>query len=97
MGESILLRTDERIYQEAGYIIEHNATVRETAKALHAGKSTVHKDVTARLEQMNPILAAAVRKVLDVNKAERHIRGGKATHDKYRARRQNMGDAAQHK
>lgn len=95
MGELILLRTDERIYQEAGYIIEHSATVREAAKALHAGKSTVHKDVTTRLEQMNPTLAAEVRKVLDVNKAERHIRGGKATHDKYQAKRQKMGDAAQ--
>ncbi len=86
---------EERIYAEAAYILEHGATVRETARALRAGKSTVHKDVTARLKHLNGNLYHQVRQVLDVNKAERHIRGGKATHDKYYAKRQSLGVAAQ--
>ena len=68
------------------------ATVREAAKALCIGKSTVHKDVTERLKTINPGLYGMVRSVLNVNKAERHIRGGKATHDKYAILRQCAGD-----
>jgi len=67
----------------AHYIIENNATVRQTAKAFGISKSTVHKDVAERLSQINPALANEVRKVLDVNKSERHIRGGLATKEKY--------------
>lgn len=67
----------------ANYIIDNNATVRQTAKAFGVSKSTVHKDVTDRLTQINPTLAAQARKVLDVNKSERHIRGGLATREKY--------------
>ena len=67
----------------ANYIIEHNATVRQTAKAFGVSKSTVHKDVTDRLMQINPTLAKQARQVLDVNKSERHIRGGMATKEKY--------------
>ena len=67
----------------ANYIIDHNATVRQTAKAFGVSKSTVHKDVTDRLAQINPALATEARKVLDVNKSERHIRGGLATKEKY--------------
>ena len=67
----------------ANYIIENNATVRQTAKAFGISKSTVHKDVTERLMQVNPTLASEARKVLDVNKSERHIRGGLATKEKY--------------
>ena len=74
---------EERIYLAANYIIERKATVRDAAKVLKSGKSTVHQDVTVRLAQLRPALAAQVREVLDQNKAERHIRGGKATHDKY--------------
>lgn len=65
------------------YIIENNATVRQTAKAFGISKSTVHKDVSERLQQINPALAAEARKVLDINKSERHIRGGLATREKY--------------
>ena len=64
-------------------MIHTNATVRETAKKFGISKSTVHKDVAERLEQINPALAAEVRKVLNVNKSERHIRGGLATKEKY--------------
>jgi putative DeoR family transcriptional regulator (stage III sporulation protein D) len=67
----------------ARYIIDNNATVRRAAKHFGVSKSTVHKDVTARLMQVNPVLAAEARKVLDVNKQERHIRGGLATKEKY--------------
>ena len=74
---------EERAIQIANYIIENNATVRQTAKEFGISKSTVHKDVTDRLSQLNPALAAESRKVLDVNKSERHIRGGLATREKY--------------
>ena len=67
----------------AKYIIENNATVRQTAKQFGISKSTVHKDVTERLPQINPALAKTARTVLDVNKSERHIRGGLATREKY--------------
>lgn len=74
---------EERALAIAGYIIENNATVRQTAKKFGISKSTVHKDVTDRLSQINPTLASQVREVLDVNKSERHIRGGMATKEKY--------------
>lgn len=78
----------ERAVSIANYIIEHNATVRQTAKKFGISKSTVHKDVTDRLEHINPSLASKARVVLDVNKSERHIRGGMATKEKYQRRLQ---------
>lgn len=74
---------EERAIEIANYIIEEKATVRQTAKKFGVSKSTVHKDVTERLQQLNPTLAYNARKVLDVNKSERHIRGGLATREKY--------------
>ncbi len=74
---------EERAVEIANYIIENNATVRQTARQFGISKSTVHKDVTERLAGINPSLAARARKVLDVNKSERHIRGGLATREKY--------------
>ena len=74
---------EERAIEIANYMIENNATVRQAAKNFGISKSTVHKDVTERLEQVNPSLAAEARKVIDVNKSERHIRGGMATKEKY--------------
>ena len=71
------------VVEIASYIIENNATVRQTAKQFGISKSTVHKDVTERLLQINPALAAEARKILDINKSERHIRGGMATKEKY--------------
>lgn len=73
----------------ATYIIENNATVRQTAKTFGVSKSTVHKDVTDRLMQINPTLAKEARCVLDVNKSERHIRGGMATKEKYAHQHRN--------
>lgn len=77
---------EERAVAIANYIIDHNATVRQTAKKFGISKSTVHKDCTERLSQINPALAAETRKVLDLNKSERHIRGGMATKEKYQHR-----------
>ena len=74
---------EERAIAIANYIIESNATVRQTAKKFGISKSTAHKDVTERLLMINPALAARARQVLDINKSERHIRGGMATKDKY--------------
>lgn len=75
---------EERAVEIANYIIDNNATVRQTAKQFGISKSTVHKDVTERLLQVNPSLAKQARTVLDMNKSERHIRGGLATREKYR-------------
>lgn len=74
---------EERAVEAARYIVECKATVRQTAKKMGISKSTVHKDVTERLLTINPSLAARARQVLDVNKSERHIRGGMATKEKY--------------
>lgn len=74
---------EERAIEIGMYIIDSNATVRQTAKRFGVSKSTVHKDVSERLTYINPALANEVRKVLDVNKSERHIRGGMATREKY--------------
>ncbi len=67
----------------ARYIIDNHTTVRQAAKHFGISKSTVHMDVVSRLEEINPGLAKEARSVLDVNKAERHIRGGMATREKY--------------
>lgn len=72
-----------RVQDVGAYILESRATVRQTAKVFNVSKSTVHKDVTERLPRVNPGLAKAVKEVLDFNKAERHIRGGEATRQKY--------------
>mgnify|MGYP000131747161 CR=1 FL=1 len=70
---------EERAVAIANYIIDHNATVRQTAKKFGISKSTVHKYI-------NPALAARARIVLNINKSERHIRGGMATREKYQHR-----------
>ena len=77
---------EERAERLALYIIENRTTVRAAAAKFGISKSTVHKDVTDRLEHINPGLAAQARIVLDVNKSERHIRGGLATREKYQHR-----------
>lgn len=74
---------EERAIELAEYIIENRSTVRNTARHYNVSKSTVHKDITDRLRKINPQLALRVHLVLDENKAERHIRGGMATKQKY--------------
>lgn len=73
----------DRCLRIAEYIIDHNSTVRQTAKVFGISKSTVHKDITVCLEKRNAALALEVKKILEKNKSERHIRGGEATRKKY--------------
>lgn len=74
---------EERAVRLGEYIIEHKSTVRDTAAAFGISKSTVHKDVTTILPRRNSGLYKEVRAVLDLNKEERHLRGGEATRKKY--------------
>ena len=78
---------EERAIALAQYVLEHNATVRSAAKKFGVSKSTVHKDITERLKKQNAILYAQVQQVLSVNKAQRHLRGGRATRHKYHPER----------
>lgn len=81
---------EQRACALAVYIIETGATVRTAAKHFGISKSTVHKDLSQRLPQYNKLLFQQVRYVLDENKAQRHIRGGLATKQKYQKRRENL-------
>jgi putative DeoR family transcriptional regulator (stage III sporulation protein D) len=74
---------EERAMAIGAYIIQEGATVRQAAKKFGVSKSTVHKDVSERLMAISQVQAREVRKILEVNKAERHIRGGIATREKY--------------
>ena len=74
---------EERAIELGEYIVENNTTVRATAKKFGISKSTVHSDVAVRLKNASPYLYSEVRKVLEDNKAQRHIRGGLATKEKY--------------
>ena len=72
------------------YIVENRATVRQAAARYGISKSTVHKDITVHLKRVNPALFALAKRVLEVNKSERHLRGGEATRIKYLYRRRAM-------
>ena len=73
----------KRVIDICQYILESQATVRQAATVFGVSKSTVHKDMTERLPSLDKQLADKVKEVLDVNKSERHIRGGEATRKKY--------------
>ena len=75
---------EERAERLAQYIIENRTTVRAATQKFGISKSTVHKDISERLPQFNRVLYQQVKEVLEVNKAQRHIRGGIATRKKYR-------------
>ena len=77
---------EERAVELGAYILQTNATVRVAAKKFGVSKSTVHKDVSERLKYVNPQLYREVKSVLEVNKAQRHIRGGMATKLKYKGK-----------
>lgn len=81
----VLLRTniEERACELAAYIIENRATCRAAAKKFGVSKSTVHKDISERLRFCNAALYRQVQEILQENKAQRHIRGGEATRQKY--------------
>lgn len=85
---------ERRAIETCRYIVDHGATVRQTAKKFGVSKSTVHKDVTERMFQINPTLANQARKILDINKSERHIRGGMATREKYHMIREQKQERA---
>ena len=76
---------ENRVLDVAKYIIDSKSTIRKTAKIFGVSKSTIHKDMTERLPLINPQIAEQAKIVLDINKSERHIRGGKATKLKYKA------------
>lgn len=80
---------ERRCIQLAHYIIETKATVRQAAIVFGISKSTVHNDVTKRLSEINPLLYSEVKVVLEENKAQRHIRGGLATKEKYNKLKNN--------
>ena len=75
---------EQRAVELGEYIIQSKATVRKTAKKFGISKSTVHKDVSERLKKVNPQLYREVKSVLEINKAQRHIRGGMAPRRKYK-------------
>ncbi len=74
----------DRAIELAEYVINNKSTVREAAKVFGISKSTVHTDITEKLRHISPALYSDVRAVLDLNKAQRHIRGGEATRRKYK-------------
>ena len=71
-----------RVLESANYIIEHGATIRQTAEITNVGKSTTHLDLTVRLKELSPFLYNEVEKILQKNLEESHIRGGEATKQK---------------
>lgn len=85
---------EERAERLALYMIENRTTVRAAASKFGISKSTVHKDISERLPQFNRTLYLQVKEVLDVNKAQRHIRGGIATRRKYRGEHQETGGSS---
>lgn len=80
----------ERVLTLGTYIRDTHATVRETAGRFGISKSTVHKDMTQKLPHYDPAMFAAVRNVLEENKAERHLRGGEATKQKFLRQKKDM-------
>lgn len=74
---------EERVLEVASYVLETGATVRNAAAHFKISKSTIHKDLAERLRELNPVLSEDVKQVLENNKAQRHIRGGLATRQKY--------------
>ena len=74
---------EQRVKELSRYMLESRGTVRQAAAAFGVSKSTVHKDLTERLPLINEGIASRVREILEINKAERHIRGGEATKRKY--------------
>jgi putative DeoR family transcriptional regulator (stage III sporulation protein D) len=86
---------EERALQLAQYIIENQATVRAAASRFGVSKSTVHKDLSERLPGINRALYLQAKQVLERNKAQRHIRGGMATRDKYRQKREQRSKLQQ--
>ena len=75
---------EERCVRLASYLVDNKTTVRKVAAHFGVSKSTVHKDVTQKLKSVNRSLYDQVKEILNINKQERHIRGGEATKQKYK-------------
>jgi len=97
MVYSQVLSINDRVNLFAEYMLKNKATVRAVAAYYGYSKSTVHKDLTTRLEKANPVLYPLVAKILDENKQTRHIRGGNATKNKYSEMRKNNDKAERRK
>ena len=87
---------DERAIELAHYIIDSKDTVRGAAKKFGISKSTVHKDVSERLKNINTTLYKEVKNILKINKAQRHIRGGYATKNKYAMKKASSSQLEKH-
>jgi putative DeoR family transcriptional regulator (stage III sporulation protein D) len=83
---------EQRVLEISNYILETGATVRQVAKIFGVSKSTVHKDVTERLPYINRFIAREIKMILEKNKAERHLRGGEATRQKYMGDEEKIGE-----
>ena len=94
MRELYVYSIEERCVILARYLIDNKSTVRAVAKEFGVSKSTVHKDITQVLKNVDMSLYAQVKSVLEINKQERHIRGGEATRTKYINVRRNKSDCA---
>ena len=89
----IEMKGRERVEILAEYVIENGATVRSCASQFGISKSTVHKDLTTKLKYINYSMYLEVKKVLELNKSERHLRGGEATRTKYQKKKNKQGIA----
>ena len=88
----IKLKDKDRCIVVAEYVIENGSTVRSAAKHFGISKSTIHKDLTGKLKYISPNLYLDVKKVLNLNKSERHVRGGEATRKKYLKKREKLAE-----
>ena len=86
----IKFKDKDRCILVAEYVIETGSTVRSAAKHFSISKSTIHKDLTGKLRHISPNLYSDVKKVLNLNKSERHVRGGEATRKKYLQKREEI-------
>ena len=92
----IIISGKERAEVLGEYVVETGATVRAAAQHFGISKSTVHKDLSTKLCCLNSRLYAEVKQILEINKAERHIRGGEATKKKYIERSKRKGNAGKY-
>ena len=88
----IKFKDKDRCILVAEYVIENGSTVRSAARHFGISKSTIHKDLTGKLKYISPNLYSDVKKVLNLNKSERHVRGGEATRKKYLTKKAELAE-----
>jgi len=91
MGNRYADYINYRVIETAHYLINHNSTIRETAKHMGVSKSTTHKDLAERLPRINRLLYEQINNILEKNKQERYMRGGIAIQEKFKGKRGNKG------